>query len=130
MMGLDSKVLASASKAKLSITPDCSSLISIKRHGAVVRQFVDSNQRLLTERWVGVWPAFWTVGPDPWPYVCEASHVLLVFTDLVSQTGEIDIIEGVHDNEHNQVAWHSGPGVPLFDLPIPKPLLTWGKVAH
>jgi hypothetical protein len=25
-------------------------------------------------------------------------------------TGEIDIIEGVHDNEHNQVTWHTGPG--------------------
>jgi hypothetical protein len=24
--------------------------------------------------------------------------------------GEIDIIEGVHDNEYNQVAWHTAPG--------------------
>jgi hypothetical protein len=24
--------------------------------------------------------------------------------------GEIDIIEGVHDNQHNQVAWHTAPG--------------------
>nr|VWO96731.1 Mixed-linked glucanase [Ganoderma boninense] len=24
-------------------------------------------------------------------------------------TGEIDIIEGVHDNAHNQVTWHTGP---------------------
>ena len=24
--------------------------------------------------------------------------------------GEIDIIEGVHDNHHNQVAWHASPG--------------------
>ena len=26
------------------------------------------------------------------------------------KNGEIDIIEGVHDNEHNQVTWHTAPG--------------------
>ncbi|KAG1864180.1 glycoside hydrolase family 16 protein [Suillus subalutaceus] len=35
---------------------------------------------------------FQTVGNGPWPY-----------------TGEIDIIEGVHDNEYNQVTWHTAP---------------------
>ncbi|KAI0322328.1 glycoside hydrolase family 16 protein [Amylostereum chailletii] len=40
---------------------------------------------------VGVWPAFWTLGADgTWP-----------------QSGEIDVLEGVHDNEHNQVTWHT-----------------------
>ncbi|KJA15955.1 glycoside hydrolase family 16 protein [Hypholoma sublateritium FD-334 SS-4] len=42
-----------------------------------------------------IWPAFWTVGSD-WP-----------------SNGEIDILEGVHDNEHNQVAWHTNPGCTL-----------------
>ncbi|KXN90001.1 putative glycosidase C21B10.07 [Leucoagaricus sp. SymC.cos] len=41
----------------------------------------------------GIWPAFWTLGAGNWPY-----------------TGEVDIIEGVHDNEHNQVAFHTAPG--------------------
>ncbi|KAF8164022.1 hypothetical protein BJ912DRAFT_1005152 [Pholiota molesta] len=27
--------------------------------------------------------------------------------------GEIDILEGVHDNEHNQVTWHTNPGCRL-----------------
>ncbi|PPQ69266.1 hypothetical protein CVT24_000072 [Panaeolus cyanescens] len=40
-----------------------------------------------------VWPAFWTVGMPKWP-----------------DFGEIDVLEGVHDNEHNQVAWHTNPG--------------------
>lgn len=62
---------------------------------------------------IGIWPAFWvtrelrkqldyglteslqTCGPN-WPY-----------------GGEIDVLEGVHDNEHNQVTWHTAPGCNL-----------------
>ncbi|KAI9445170.1 glycoside hydrolase family 16 protein [Lactarius indigo] len=44
----------------------------------------------------GVWPAFWTLGNGQWPSL-----------------GEIDIIEGVHDNEHNQVTWHTSAGCNL-----------------
>lgn len=40
----------------------------------------------------GTWPAFWTVGPS-WP-----------------NSGEIDIIEGVHEQEANAIALHTSPG--------------------
>ena len=42
---------------------------------------------------------------------CRLSNVALMLLKLIPQTGEIDIIEGVHDNEHNQVTWHTGPSM-------------------
>jgi len=30
---------------------------------------------------------------------------------MFPKTGEVDIIEGVHDNEHNQVTFHTAPGI-------------------
>ena len=64
----------------------------------------------LTHSTTAVWPAFWTVGPN-WPAVCgHPKNTLITLNDLSCQGGEIDILEGVHDNEHNQVAWHTGPG--------------------
>lgn len=60
-----------------------------------------------------IWPAFWTVGGN-WPNV----RLSLLFFFFLSihlcirvKNGEIDILEGVHDNEHNQVAWHTNPGI-------------------
>lgn len=40
----------------------------------------------------GTWPAFWMVGPS-WP-----------------DNGEIDILEGVNDQENNGMTLHTGPG--------------------
>ncbi|KAI0338722.1 glycoside hydrolase family 16 protein [Trametopsis cervina] len=56
----------------------------------------------------GVWPAWWTVGAAKWPFL-----------------GEIDIIEGVHDNEHNQVTWHTGPNCTLTPPPAVNFTGTW-----
>ncbi|KAF9645871.1 hypothetical protein BDM02DRAFT_3172556 [Thelephora ganbajun] len=39
------------------------------------------------------WPAYWLLGNGQWP-----------------NYGEVDIIEGVHDNSHNQVAFHTKTG--------------------
>lgn len=39
----------------------------------------------------GTWPAFWALGPDPWP-----------------MNGEVDIIEGANDQSANNAAGHTG----------------------
>ena len=41
----------------------------------------------------GSWPAFWLLGPDPWP-----------------ENGEVDIIEGVHMETKNQMTLHTSAG--------------------
>ncbi|KAF8968342.1 hypothetical protein BDZ97DRAFT_1902949 [Flammula alnicola] len=56
-----------------------------------------------------IWPAFWTVGVIGPLYGILPNFSSL--SDLLSlQNGEVDILEGVHDNEHNQIAWHTNPG--------------------
>ncbi|KAG9314386.1 hypothetical protein JVU11DRAFT_5183 [Chiua virens] len=47
---------------------------------------------------------------DMAPWGCGS---LLLFYFSALYNGEIDIIEGVHDNEHNQVTWHTAPGCNL-----------------
>lgn len=65
---------------------------------------------------LGVWPAFWTFSATAtWPFVCCQSLVDDHELTEYNQGGEIDIIEGVHDNVHNQVTWHTGPGCNLLD---------------
>ncbi|THU89349.1 hypothetical protein K435DRAFT_969168 [Dendrothele bispora CBS 962.96] len=56
-----------------------------------------------------IWPAWWTVGGGQWRF-----------------PDEIDILEGVHDNEHNQVTWHTGPGCFLS----PESNFTGAVVSH
>lgn len=63
-----------------------------------------------------MWPAWWTLGGGQWPYVSVSIHRARIESDDYVQTGEIDIIEGVHDNAHNQVTWHTGPSRPFHYL--------------
>ncbi|EJD47662.1 hypothetical protein AURDEDRAFT_113324 [Auricularia subglabra TFB-10046 SS5] len=44
-----------------------------------------------------VWPGYWTLGmAEQWP-----------------GAGEMDVLEGVHNNQHDQVTWHTSPGCNL-----------------
>lgn len=47
-----------------------------------------------------------------------------LFSRNGSQSGEVDIIEGVHDNEHNQVAYHTAPSAREMAYKHEHPL-TW-----
>ncbi|KAF2224318.1 concanavalin A-like lectin/glucanase domain-containing protein [Elsinoe ampelina] len=48
----------------------------------------------------GTWPAYWTVGPN-WP-----------------NGGEIDIIEGVHNQDHNAMTLHTSEGCTINQNPL------------
>ncbi|KAF6757849.1 hypothetical protein DFP72DRAFT_1110736 [Ephemerocybe angulata] len=54
-----------------------------------------------------VWPAYWTTSRFDWPYVGRPSYLLDPELSFDDQNGEIDILEGTHDNEHNQITWHT-----------------------
>ncbi|KAJ6511907.1 glycoside hydrolase family 16 protein [Mycena vitilis] len=47
----------------------------------------------------GVWPAF-----------CNSIHASTCMKTYTIRQGQVCLFEGVHDNEHNQVTWHTGPG--------------------
>jgi len=59
----------------------------------------------------GVWPAWWTVGAN-WPW-----------------GGEIDVLEGVHDNVHNQMTFHTADNcslvTPNAKTPTPQNYTGW-----
>ncbi|KAF9555563.1 hypothetical protein CPC08DRAFT_695392 [Agrocybe pediades] len=57
--------------------------------GESVRNALESLDAKIAQ---AIWPAFWTVGGN-WP-----------------ANGEIDILEGVHDNQQNQISWHTNAG--------------------
>ncbi|KAF9047070.1 hypothetical protein BDZ89DRAFT_25084 [Hymenopellis radicata] len=63
-----------------------------------------------------VWPAWWTVGGD-WPNNGENSVQLVsgFSTSNDCFSGEVDIVEGVHNQEANQYTYHTGPGCTLDD---------------
>ena len=80
------------------------------RLGAVVGVSTMKTGRILLNKNIGVWPAWWTLGGGTWPLVSDGARGQNIMLDVwTRQTGEIDIIEGVHDNAHNQVTWHTGP---------------------
>jgi len=82
---------------------------NVNRESVRVSSFATYNTRVVLFNanrapWgCAVWPAFWTLGnTGTWP-----------------QSGEIDVVEGVHDNEHNQVTWHTTSNCSLTPSAIP-----------
>lgn len=115
---VDISLTVSVSKAKsFGMADSLSSTWTVPHGDAVCPTTAICFKLLIAFVLIGVWPAFWSLGATvAWP---QERLEVLFYLELhywhTVQGGEIDILEGVHDNVHNQVTWHTLPGCELVD---------------
>lgn len=64
---------------------------------------------------------------------CKPLLPIHYFSNLQhAKNGEVDIIEGVHDNEHNQVAFHTADGMYLAAVEFITPVthVEFGRMSY